>query len=415
MLEKLTEQEFNTFSENHKNSLFFQSSYWGKLKGGTGWKHELVGLKENGQVKAASLLLSKKIPIFNQYIFYSPRGFLLDYNDKDLVKQYTEEINKYVKNERGIFFKINPLIIYQERDKDGCVVEDGINNEELVEYLKKLGYQHTGFTITYGKDLEPRWISVLDVKNKTEEQILKNMRSTARWGIQNSYKHGLELVELGKDRIKEFKNLMQHTGERRGFIDRPLSYYQKMYEEFSKDDKIKIMIVELNTSKYIENLNIQYNETNKKKESVKKEGLKKELENQLEAIQKKIKEIEKIKSEKGEKIIVAGGLFMTFGTQVVSLFGASYREYMKFNGQYFLNFEMIKYAIKNGYEKYNFYGITGEFNKESPMYGLFDFKRSFGADVEELVGEFTYVTNHFYNSIYNIMFKTYRTIKRLHK
>ncbi len=415
MLEKLTEQEFNTFSENHKNSLFFQSSYWGKLKGGTGWKHELVGLKENGQVKAASLLLSKKIPIFNQYIFYSPRGFLLDYNDKDLVKQYTEEINKYVKNERGIFFKINPLIIYQERDKDGCVVEDGINNEELVEYLKKLGYQHTGFTIKYGKDLEPRWISVLDVKNKTEEQTLKNMRSTARWGIQNSYKHGLELVELGKDRIKEFKDLMQHTGERRGFIDRPLSYYQKMYEEFSKDDKIKIMIVELNTSKYIENLNIQYNETNKKKESVKKEGLKKELENQLEAIQKKIKEIEKIKSEKGEKITVAGGLFMTFGTQVVSLFGASYREYMKFNGQYFLNFEMIKYAIKNGYEKYNFYGITGEFNKESPMYGLFDFKRSFGANVEELVGEFTYVTNHFYNSIYNIMFKTYRTIKRLHK
>ena len=415
MLEKLTEQEFNAFSKTHKNSLFFQSSYWGKLKSGTGWKYDLVGLKKDGKVKASSLLLSKKIPIFNQYIFYSPRGFLLDYNDKDLIKQYTEEIKKYVKKEKGIFFKINPLIIYQERDKNGCVVEKGVHNTRLVEYLKELGYQHTGFTTTYGQDLEPRWISVLDIKNKTEDEILKNMRSTARWGIQNSYKHGLELIELDKDKIEKFKELMQHTGQRRGFIDRPLSYYQKMYEEFSKDDKIKIMIVELNTLKYIENLNIQYNETMKKIESVKKEGLRKELESQLESIQKKIKEIEKIKSQKGEKITVAGGLFMTFGTQVVSLFGASYREYMKFNGQYFLNFEMIKYAIKNGYEKYNFYGITGEFNKESPMYGLFDFKRSFGAEVEELVGEFTYITNHFYNNIYNIMFKTYRAIKRMRK
>ena len=88
---------------------------------------------------------------------------------------------------------------------------------------------------------------------------------------------------------------------------------------------------------------------------------------------------------------------------------------MKYKGQYFLNNEMIKYAIENGYEKYNFYGITGEFNEGSPMYGLFDFKRGFNAEVEELIGEFTYVTDPFYNNLYNIMFKTSRTIKRLRK
>ena len=41
---------------------------------------------------------------------------------------------------------------------------------------------------------------------------------------------------------------------------------------------------------------------------------------------------------------------------------------------------MIKYAIENGYEKYNFYGITGEFSEDSKMFGLFDFKRGFGAE-----------------------------------
>ena len=111
--------------------------------------------------------------------------------------------------------------MYQERDVDGNIVEEGKNNKHVIAYLENLGFKHNGFTITYGTDLEPRWWSVLDLKNKTEEEILKNMRGTTRWGINNSYKHGLKLVEVNEDRIDEFKKLMEHTSERRGFIDRP--------------------------------------------------------------------------------------------------------------------------------------------------------------------------------------------------
>lgn len=418
MLEKLTEKEFNEFAISHNNSIFFQSSYWGKLKQGTGWKYSLVGIKKDGKLEAASLLLSKKIPVFNKYIFYSPRGFLIDYSNKELLKQYTEEIKRYVKKENGIFFKINPLVIYQERNKNGEIVEGGINNDELVTYLKKLGYKHTGFTITYGKDLEPRWISVLDVKNKTLDEIQSYYKATTRWEVRSAYKHGLEIVSIDESRMSEFKELMQHTGERRGFIDRPLSYYKKMYQEFK--DYIKVMLVELNVEKTLETYQIAKQklidkfekETSKQK---RKENLIKELQDQIESTNKKIDELTKLKEQYGKKIVIAGGLFLCFGKQVVSLFGASYKEFMKYKGQYFLNNEMIKYAIENGYEKYNFYGITGEFNEESPMYGLFDFKRGFNAEVEELIGEFTYVTNSFYNNLYNIMFKTYRTLKRLRK
>lgn len=418
MLEKLTEKEFNDFAINHSNSIFFQSSYWGKLKQGTGWKYSLVGFKKDGKVEAASLLLFKKIPVFNRYIFYSPRGFLIDYSNKELLKLYTEEIKKYVKKEKGIFFKINPLVVYQERDKNGNIVENGTDNSELVAYLKKLGYKHTGFTTTYGKDLEPRWISVLDIKDKTLDDIKSNYRNTTRWDVNNAYKHGLELVSIDESRMAEFKELMQHTGERRGFIDRPLSYYKRMYKEFK--DYIKVMLVELNIEKTIEAYQVVKEKAseklkNEQLKSRQKENLLKELEKQIESADRKINETMKLKEQYGERVVVAGGLFLCFGKQVVSLFGASYKEFMKYKGQYFLNNEMIKYAIENGYEKYNFYGITGEFNEDSPMYGLFDFKRGFNAEVEELIGEFTYVTSPFYNNLYNIMFKTYRMLKRLRK
>lgn len=418
MLQELTEQEFNKFSQN-SNSIFFQTSYWGKLKEGTGWKYYLVGLKEEDEIKAASLLLAKKIPVINKYIFYSPRGFLIDYNDFDLVKKYTNEIVKFVKKHNGIFFKINPLVIYQQRDINGNIVENGFDNKKLVAYLKEIGYSHIGLTKTYGKDLEPRWISVLDLKDKTYDEVKSNLRSTTRYDINNSYKHGLKLVEIDNSRMDEFKKLMASTGERRGFIDRPLSYYKRMYECFSETDNIKVMLVELNVK---ENLNT-YEESKKKllekieyeksKPRV-KENLIKELEKQLNSADKKIKEATELLKQ-GENIVVAGGLFMNFSNQVVSLFGASYKEYMKFKGQYFLNNEMIKYALENNYEKYNFYGITGDFDESSPMFGLFDFKRGFNADVEELIGEFTYVTDNFNYKIYKVMRKCYSLLKKVRK
>jgi len=413
MIEIIMEEEFNNYAIKHDLSSFFQSSYWGKLKQSVGWKYYLVGYKENNELKGSSLLLAKKIPLFNKYIYYSPRGFLIDYSNLDFVTKYTKEITKFVKKNKGIFIKINPLITYQQRDINGDMVENGIKNKELVNHLKKLGYIHTGFSINYGKDLEPRWISVLDLKSKTEQQILKDMRGTTRWGIQNSYKHGLKLVQIDESRIEEFKKLMNSTGERRGFIDRPLSYYKKMYETFK--DKIKIILVELNTNEYLDNLEIQYKDTMEKLNKAKKEGLKKELESQIEAIKNKKEEMIKIKEENQDTIVVAGGLFMTFGRQVISLFGASYREFMKFNGQYFLNFEMIKYALNNNYDKFNFYGITGEFDESSPMYGLFNFKRGFNAEVVELIGEFTYITDKFYYHIYNIMFSIYKKLKKVLK
>ncbi len=420
MIEELTEKEFNEFAINHPLSIFFQSSYWGKLKKITGWNYYLVGIKQDQKIIAATLLLRKKIPVFNRYIYYAPRGFLMDYKNEELVKQFVKGIKKFIKQKKGIFVKINPCVIYQERDINGEIVEKGENNEKIVELLQQLGFIHTGFTKTYGQDLEPRWISVLDLKDKTEESILKDMRSTTRWGINNSYKHGLKLVEIDQSRLNEFKKLMEHTGERRGFVDRSEAYYEKMYEVFNKDDKIKIMLVELDVNEYLYNLNNQRQENllkqaeaKNKPDSAKAKRILKELQSQFESLEKRIQNLELLKERKGEKLVITGGLFMTFGKQVVSLFGASYKEYMKFNGQFFLNFKMIKYALNHGYERYNFYGITGDFSEDSEMFGLFDFKRGFNAKVEELIGEFTLITNHFYYHIYNVMYTTYRKLKKL--
>lgn len=416
MIEKLTKEEFNQFSKNSSQGTFFESSYWGDLKSFTGWTNHLVGIKKDGSVVGATLLLGKKIPLLNKYIYYAPRGFLIDYHNYELLKEFVDGIYKYVRKNKGIFIKINPYLEYRKRDIDGNPI-DNETNQKVIDDLENLGFKHNGFTITYGKDLEPRWVSVLDLKNKTEEEILSNMRPTTRWAINNSYKHGLKLVEIDNSRMDEFKKLMEHTGERRGFIDRPLSYYEKMYDSFKGN--IKVMLVELDIEEYLSNLKNQKKELQLKQVEIKSknqttrtERALKEYQKQIDSLQNRMEVLSVILEEKSKIIVVAGGLFMTFGKQVVSLFGASYKEYMKFHGQYFLNFKMIKYALNNGYDKYNFYGITGEFNEDSEMFGLFDFKRGFNSEVVELIGEFTMITNKFYNGLYEKMFKIYKKLKK---
>ena len=107
--------------------------------------------------------------------------------------------------------------------------------------------------------------------------------------------------------------------------------------------------------------------------------------------------------------------FLIYGNEVLSLHGGTLDDVMQFQSAYTIHFAGLKYAVENGYKRYNFYGITGDFRKENPLYGLYLFKKSFGGHVVELIGEFDYVISPFWFHTYNIAFKLYHTLKNLKK
>ena len=71
---------------------------------------------------------------------------------------------------------------------------------------------------------------------------------------------------------------------------------------------------------------------------------------------------------------------------------------MHFYAQYAIQWYMIQYAIKNNFEKFNFYGISGNFDRSHKDYGIYDFKKGFGGVVEEYIGSFELVISpiHYY-------------------
>lgn len=417
----LTEKEFDEFASNHSQSTFFQTLSWASLKKGNGWDSAILGFKDKKKVVAATIILSKKTPI-RKKMFYAPRGFILDYNNEELLSNFTKEIKSYVKKNNGIFFKIDPYIIRVQRNIDGEIVDDGENNLDVVKHFKKLGFKEK-CSKPGQQTLQSKWMYWINLKNRNLEEVMKDMSSKTRQMIRKNEKNGVIMREGSYDELVEFKNIMDHTGKRREFISRSLKYLQEMYKAFGNGKDAKLYFAELHIEKTlndlkkeVEVLEEEYNKTiiniekGKAKINENKLKLKKD---EIERTKARIDEYEKLYSKHGSILMLGGILYFTYGKEVLSFIGGAYEEYLEFQPFYTIHYEMIKYAIDNNYEHYNFYGISSDLTPKDPMYGIYLFKKGFGGEVVELIGEYDYIVRPFYYLIYDISYKIVHTLKKI--
>ena len=386
--QEITEKEYREFWENHPLKTFLSAPEISKLRQKSNWDTYYVGVKEKKKIIAATMLLAHKRH-FNKYEFYSPRGYLLDFNNEKLVNFFTEELKKYIKDKNGYVLRIDPYVIYKERDIDGNIVEDGVNNEKVVENLLNLGF----IKIPVETKEQVGWMFSLGLEGKTEEQILKEMKPNTRNQIRKTEKFGISVNEIGYDELDRFQSIMEETSKRKGFSNRKLEYYQEMYKLFHDKNEVKFFITELNLKNYIEGLESERAEKENKINSLTdakyNDGAKKNLTNEIASIDKRIAESKEIIEKNGSDVItLSGSMFMLIKPEVIYLSSGNYEEYMKFNSQYLIQWELIKYGIENGFKKHNFYGIPEDINTHPKDYGIYEFKRGFNGYVEELIGEF---------------------------
>lgn len=394
---ELSEKEYQKYWETHPLKSFLSSPEIGKLRKKNGWNVVYLGLKENNNLVAATLLVSQKRH-FNRLEFYAPRGFLLDFNDENILSIFTKNIKDYIKKQKGYVLRIDPYVLYQQRNLDGEIVEDGWNNKQSVQNLEKLGYKKVQI-----KDMEQvGWMFSLNLEGKTEKDILKEMKPNTRNTIRKASKIGTTIRELDYDELDKFQSIMEETGERKNFSIRKLDYYQDMYKLFHDKDEIKYVITELNLKQYIERLN---NEQQEKKKELEKlndakynDGKRKAINNEIASIEKRKKEAIEIRKHKNKDIItLSGSMFIMIQPEIIYLSSGNYSEYMQFNSQYLIQWDMIKYGLENNFKKHNFYGIPANINLHPKDYGIYEFKRGFNGEVEELIGEYELpISIHYY-------------------
>lgn len=390
---EISSEQFNELALKFSCKNFFQTSYMGNSLQERGKKVYYLGLFAKDQVLAVTTLVESGTFLGKKY-FSALKGFLTDYHSLEIVKVFTEHLMEFVKSKNGFKLNIDPYIVQIQRDIDGKVVENGENNTIISEALKKIGYEKCKI------DTQVKYNFCLDVANSTENDIFGNFKATTRNIINKAIREGVEVIDLTLEDLSIFKQITEDTCKRRGFKDKSLEYYQSMYKSFQ--DNVVFKLARLDISKYIKYLNDTKNNYLEKIDKIK--GNNKKKDNylfEINNIEKKLAKIDQMPISNGY-VNLAVAMFMLYGDETIYLFSGSYDELNEFGGQYLIQWEIIKYAINNGYKRHNFFGIMNFTDPNNKDYGIYLFKRGFNGYVEELLGEYTIYTKTLVSNLYKL-------------
>ena len=161
-------EEYKKFLESHERCNFQQSPEWAKVK--NNWKNEVILAEdEQGKIIGALSVLIRKMPIFGN-IMYSSRGPTCDIHNLEVMKQLTDGAKELAKKYNAIVLKIEPDI--------------ESNDEAFRNVVTNLGYKIKDDAKDFKDEIQPRYVFRLDIKDKTEEEIMAGFKQKWRYNIR---------------------------------------------------------------------------------------------------------------------------------------------------------------------------------------------------------------------------------------
>ena len=417
-LKTIEKEKFDNYVSNHKEkSHFLQSLSWGEFakvkKNLTPYYLGLVDEKDN--IKAATLLLQKSLPM-NLCYFYAPRGFVIDFKNKDLLKEFTKKVVEFVKEKKAIFIKIDPDLIKSTTNYLGESKEDE-NYQELYNNIKECGFKHLGFTKNF-ETFQPRYTFRIDL-NQSIEDIESKFSKTTKQRIAKSLKLDTEVVIGTKKDLREFYHLMTLTETRKDFISYNEDYYETLYEIFNgnKNSKATLFLGKVNLTKTINSLEKNLKTIKNQISILPIDNLSKsakaklnELSRQKENVINDINKYKDYKKEYGNEITLSAHMIIEYGDKAWVLYAGNHNILSETYVNYNTYFEHIKYCKNKGIKIYDQFGTIGDLSKDNPLIGLHEFKKKFGGDHVEFIGEWDYITNKLMYFIFTKLVPLYRNI-----
>ena len=227
-------------------------------------------------------------------------------------------------------------------------------NEQFKKMAKANGFKIAGKIKDTTKLLQPRYVFRLDIKGKTEEEVFNSFHSKTRYNIRLATKKGVVLREGTREDLQTFKEILDVTGERDNFYIRNKEYFELIYDNMMPDN-IKMVFAEYN----------------------------------------------------GEPIACVMNIL--YGNKHWYLYGGSLNKHRNLMPNYLLQWEMIKKAIQDKCDVYDFRGICAA-NENDKNEGLYRFKKGFNAELVEFMETYK-VYNKFIYFIFEHFAYMYRDLK----
>ena len=401
-IEEVSKEEYREFTRNHPKSHFLQSYEWGEFcRLAKGQIPHYVGMhNDNEELVATALILEKKTPLGYSY-GYSPRGFLIDYHNKAYIKVFTNYLKSFMAENKMIYIKFDPDIKYQDIDEEGKKIEGGENNYELYDYMLSLGYLHTGFYKLYEGN-QPRYTFRINLK-KSWEEVESVFSKTFQKSIRRSEQYNIE-IDNNVD-VKTFYNLLKENSAKDGFEARSEEFYDKFVETMG--DNIKFFNASIRPKELLKNID---NEISSLEEELTKSSKKEaDIKNKIARLNKEKEEFSKIDEEK----IVICSLICTYTANRAWSFYIGSNDLANFTFAVSkCYYEAIKDAFNENKDFFDLFGVVGDpHTTYKNLARIYDFKRKFGDEYIEFIGEFDLVNKKFLYKILPFLLKIYRKIR----
>jgi peptidoglycan pentaglycine glycine transferase (the first glycine) len=173
----------------------------------------------------------------------------------------------------------------------------------------------------------------------SEDALLASMKPKCRYNIRLAERKGITIRHGTPADLPSFYAMYSETGQRDGFLIRPYSYYQPIWEGFLADGLAHLLLAEV------------------------------------------------------EGQTVAGLMLFRFGPTAWYFYGASTASARELMPNHALQWAALRWAKAAGCSRYDWWGAPDTLDESDPMWGVYRFKAGFGGEFVPGIGAWDFVAN----------------------
>lgn len=403
-IKELTSEEFNLFTDKFPYFSIYQTSEYGFTMNEQNYTAMFLGLvNDSNKILAASLILIEKTSMFKYA--YAPKGFLIDYDNAELVEDFTKLIKEYLGKQKIIAIKINPMIIRSSYDYVTGITNLNPSFELQTAILKNLGYYHLGYNNLF-EAFKPRYDAIIDL-NKPVNTLFGNMNKNFKTKIKNANSSGVRVIKANEDELDYLYDQVKNK------YPRDRKYFENILYFFKKRNMVDYYYAKLDTNAYLINVQKKYqnqidtcNKINNQlfknagKNNDKIINNKIHEENKLNELKNELIYATKLLKENPDGIVLATLLIAKYRDEVFMLMDGYNPDFKRINAKHLMTWKLIEKYANEKYKRFNLGGMTNPTSTTAKYKGLNEYKLSFNARCVEYAGDFELITSPTLYSLY---------------
>lgn len=377
---ELTETQFKNYSKLHSSRNYFQTVEYANTK--PNYNKIFLGFinESDNTLMGATLILEKDI--FKFKVGYVPGGFLVDYDNDNLFRDFVNTLKVYLKEKKYVYLTTENKTTYKMFDKNREVIYFDTN---ILKLLDELSFVKVSKSI-YRK-------VVLETE-KTPNETYKMFNSNTKRNINLALQRAITIYKDENNNVDILLNLIGNNNSDK---------IKKLVENFNTPNNCcEIYFAKIDPEQYINNyrfllkkeeeINDKLNDimqdiTIKKSDSFINRKMKSDL--LITKYNNEILKATNIYTRYPEGAIIGAILILKNNREIYFMDEGYNKDLASFYSSHLIKWEIIKKYLTLGYKIFNF----GDIKNMDKKNGNYLFKMGFGGKVYECIGTYDLIIN----------------------